>query len=211
MLPHLPAPSCRQRAALVFKRFAAAACSPELLRDVIVSLHEVTLSTLHSFTAWLGRHGEHMQRLTARLLCDDVEDPDWPAALASCLAAAGTAGQLEQLTVAGSISSTEWLAAMRSLRICSITNTGEQALRVSAAISGLTALQWLELGADSVHLLPQIRLPFSISRLELSSGGEYMPPQASWDGERTPRCSTCRQCLNGNRTTPFSSACRATD
>ena len=148
---------------------------------------------LHSLTAWLGQHGRHVRRLAADVPYDDGTDPGWEAALASCLTAAGTAVQLEQLALQGYIHGTEWLAAMRSLRRCSVVNDEDDELRMSAAISGLTALEHLDLGADPIQLLPHIRLPSSITQSELSSSGDDMPPQASWAGEHMLHCSKCRQ------------------
>jgi hypothetical protein len=104
----------RQRLALLSKRLAAAACSPELLRDVDVGVLD-SLALLRSLTAWLARHGLHVRRLECNF--DPVlSDSDAAVAIASCLATAGAAGQLEQLNLYSSFGSMEWLAAVRSLR-----------------------------------------------------------------------------------------------
>lgn len=55
--------------------------------------------------------------------------------------------QLERLELEGSFGSTEWLAAVRSLRHLKIEDSDDSLLPVSPAISGLTALHSLHLEA----------------------------------------------------------------
>ncbi|PRW21009.1 small GTP-binding [Chlorella sorokiniana] len=165
----------RQRAALACRRFAAAARAPQLLREVNVHIGS-DLPKLHSLTAWLTRHGSHVRRLTGYVASDD--DPDWNAAAASCLAAVGTAGQLDELNLEGILDSTEWLAAMRSLQRCRLVNDENGELRVSAALGGLTALESLDLQGEPIKLLPA-RLPASITYLHLCDSSDNMPQQVA--------------------------------
>lgn len=89
-------PTCRQRAALVSKRFRELCCSPELLQEVETP-YVRSLAALQSFLPWLARHGQHVRRL--HLSTDPApgaEEGSWAAALASFLAVAGAAGQLTE-------------------------------------------------------------------------------------------------------------------
>ncbi len=176
---------------LVSKRFAAAACSPELLRDVFVE--EITsLPALRSLTAWLARHGQHARQLT----CQDFEcdHPAWPAAVAACLTAASAAGQLEELAFEADIRSTEWLAALPLLQYCSVRSNAGAELLVSPAISGLTALRSLELFGCPIVLDPDTRLPTTITKLDLIDSNESMPPQAS---VVRVKLTTAQHCIRG--------------
>lgn len=166
-LPHRLGP-----AALVCTRFAAAACSPELLRDL--DLGTVNgLPAVRSLTAWLGRHSQQLRRL--KLSCWSEAD-----AVASCLAAAGAAGQLVELDDGSHIASTEWLGAMSSLRrltLNAIRGVGEE-LPISPAISALTALESLHLVGCGVSFQPGARLPACITRIKLENLGALFEEQA---------------------------------
>ena len=105
---------CRLEAALACRRFAAAACDPELLREVDAGQLE-GLWALRSLAAWLVRHGRHVRRLSLACYAEHLL-ADCAAALASCLVAADAAGKLEQVKVSGRVGSTEWVAALRSLQ-----------------------------------------------------------------------------------------------
>lgn len=81
------------------KRFAALACSPELLQAVEADV--IDSSDAHSLTAWLTRHRQHVRRLHIGIDPEAFKE-DEPAAVA-CLAVAGTAGGLAALEVQGCI------------------------------------------------------------------------------------------------------------
>ena len=76
------------------KRFAALACSPELLQHVDTDV--MGSSAAHSPTAWLTRHRQHVHSLSFGIDEDTFEEDK--SALVACLAAAGTAGGPEALT-----------------------------------------------------------------------------------------------------------------
>ena len=167
---------CRQRLALVSKRFAAAACSPELLREVDVGVVE-GLQAMRSLTAWLARYSQHVRQLCIIAVGEELKDSDGVTAIASCVATAGAAGQLEQLELEGSFGSTEWLAAVRSLRHLGIVDSDHGLLPVSPAISGLTVLNSLDLRGELQ--LADTRLPGCITRLVVGDLSDEMPQQVS--------------------------------
>ena len=162
------------------KRFAALCCSPELLREVHAGAD--SLSALRLLTAWLAQHRLHVQRLyltcpsgRARLRLPPAEASTFEAALTACLMTVGTTGQLLELSVRG-MGSAEWLAAMPSLRHLELCPYGT-ALHIPPAISTLTALNSLQLGADT-SFEPGVRLPLSITFLQLQHYGcDLLPEQ----------------------------------
>ena len=168
LCPSLPSGPvhCRQLAALVCKRFAAAACSPELLREVQLLVCD-DVPVLWSLAAWLARHGRHVRKLCLK----DEEDLDedcgsMVSAVATCLATVGAAGQLVELEVVMCRPvHTEWLAAARSLQRLSLHGFP---LHISPAIAGLTALQSLQLKGE-LQFAASARLPASVTRLVLSN------------------------------------------
>lgn len=196
--------SRRQQAALASRRFAALCNSHELLRELhFPAIWE--LRALHSLTAWLARHGRHAQQLSFTADRDEenegvviVDESGMAEAVASCLAAAGTAGQLSELSVRlyGQPLHTEWLSAMRSLR--RLTLGGDNTLHISPAISGLTALQSLQINADALRFGAGSRLPAAITRLQLELGYEHlhdMPEQARcWFGAHWRACPKNPSC-----------------
>lgn len=162
---------CRQRAALVCKRFAAAACSPELLQEVDVGeVKEV--AALHSLSAWLARRGRHMQRLLLSAQPHSLPaGPDsFEAALTGCLhAAASSAARLVRLTAGRMVTSTGWLAGLPSLQQLELQGSvWSTPLHLSPAISGLAALGSLHL--DGMIIIDHgLRLPTTITQLHLAS------------------------------------------
>ena len=122
-----------------------------------------------SLTAWLARHGQHLQRL--QIACSSY-NPANMAAVAACLETAGTAGQLVELSTGIGICSTEWLAAMPSLRRLKLSapvwSYDWGFLQISPAINGLTALEHLDLEHSAFELEAGVRLPASITRVKLS-------------------------------------------
>jgi hypothetical protein len=159
----------RLKVALVCRRFAAAASSPELVRHVQVE-NEHSIPALNSLAAWLAWHGPHVRSLQLtfssatfyRAGGGNADGLAW--ATATCLALAGASGQLQQLTFEALRSvHTGWLCTMRSLRRLRLQGN---TVHLSPAVAGLTALQSLEL-AGSVRLAVGARLPGSITRLLL--------------------------------------------
>lgn len=147
---------------------------------------------LRSLTAWLAQHARHVRSLS----CLFGASPDIVAAVTSCLAVAGAAGQVEELTVEGSIGSTEWLAALRSLRHLALDDTQGGELCLSPAIGMLTALCSLKLSGDSASVAADARLPASITRLELVVGEGDMPAQARFSSVFWPCPYRCCLCCN---------------
>ena len=163
--------------ALVCKRFAALACSPPLLQHLQLP-RVVGLPALQSLAAWLSRHGRHARMLEFDGWAGDGAAAD--SAVATCLAAVGAAGQLTKLQAVSS-GATDWLAAMRSVRHLKLLSyTG---VHVSATIAGVSTLQSLTLGGNSVRSPDGVRLPTSITRLFVEDGRSgRMPPQARRGG-----------------------------
>lgn len=188
LAPATSLPRCRLRSAgLVSKRFAALSCSPELLRSVDVG-RLIGVSAVQSLTAWLARHGKHVRELSFdcydpyfghRLWDVHEEEAVTEAAVAACMTAAGTAGQLADLAASG-IRSTDWLSALRSLRqLCLSSDSISVPLRISPAISSLTALTSLSLYGDPIAFEAGAQLPASIEELCLSDSKEGIDEQAS--------------------------------
>lgn len=158
--------------ALVSRRFAAAACSPELLREVEVWSLD-TLPLLRSFLAWLLRHGHHVRRLS--MDCDPEEEGEEEdeeeiaaAAIAACMPAVGAAGQLQQLELHAP-GGTAWLAAMPSLRRLQLYSWQWDApLTISPSISALTNLESLTAEGSNTEFADSVQLPPSITHLHLS-------------------------------------------
>ncbi len=166
---------------LACKRFAAAALSPELLREMDVEL--MSLPAVRSFAAFLARHGQQLQRL--KLHCDDETEEGGAAAAAAvtaCLSFAGAGRQLVELRVSGRICSTEWLVAMPLLRRLELQSWDEGSrLHVSSAIRSLSALSVLQLSGN-LSFPAGKRLPPSLKWLSLESDGSAaLPKQASGD------------------------------
>lgn len=184
------------------RRFAGLvwACIPDLKRKVEVNGLK-SLPALQALRAWLLRHGRHLRKL--RMLVHRMEQaPEQDvstvaAAVVACLEAAGEAGGLEKLTAISSIGlpGNEWLATLSSLRKLKLNIEGS----VSPAINGLTRLHSLQLVGFPLDLQPGVRLPPSITQLEIHDYGGYSPPwQASAQRKRaaqvrsatrTPPCS----------------------
>ena len=153
------------------KRFAAAACNPELLRDVKPHVDDDDVPVLLSLAAWLARHGRHVRKLSlVDCAAFGAVGSSMATALATCLAAVCSAGQLVELE-AGMCRTfhTEWLAVARSLQRLSLDGCP---LHISPAIAGLTALQSLQLNGE-LQFAAGARLPASISRLVVSSCSFY--------------------------------------
>ncbi len=163
------------------KRFAAAACIPELLRQVSFEYGE-NLAPLQSLAAWLARHGQHVRTLalwdaTADDLAANAVNASVASAVTTCLTAAFAPGRLEVLEADMKLlAHTDWLAPARSLR--DLTLTGRP-LHVSPAIAGLTALQSLEL-RGRLQYAAGFQFPTSLTRLSLAQDDLHeMPPQVS--------------------------------
>ena len=164
---------------LACKAFAAAARSPELLREVDVVL--ANLPALRSFAAFLARHGQQLQRLAIN--CEDGTaegEVAAAAAVTACLMAVGAGGQLAELSARGCIRSTDWLAAMPSLRQLQLeAQPHSPHLLVSPAVSALTSLSVLRLSGD-LRLQAITHLPPSLEWLAVElDGSAGLPDQAS--------------------------------
>lgn len=123
---------------------------------------------MQSLTAWLAQHSQHLRRLQIPFLPNDQSSG---AAVAACLEMVGAAGQLVELSMGRGILSTQWLAALRSLRRLKLKAPWwptSEFLHISPAIHGLTALEHLELKGSFFQLGAGVRLPASITRVELS-------------------------------------------
>ena len=192
---------CRQRAALACRRFAAVCCSPQLLREVRVEYPFPF--ELHSLLAWLVRHGRHVRKLALKDGSGGEPESTIDVAVASCLAVAGAAGQLEELSlVYFSELHTEWLPALWSLRRLSLSGSR---LRISAAIGGLSALGSLELCSDNIMFTAGARLPPTITRLHVEAGNdEEMPEQVSGTWLFAAVCCWCvtERMFRGGRCSP---------
>lgn len=174
--PTPPLPLHRLRLVLVCRRFAAAVCSPQLLRDVDAGqLGKVR--ALRAFTGWLLRHSAHVQRLNFSCYFNPclsaVEEASTAATVYACLEAVGRGGQLTELGI-GRPPGTGWLAAMPSLRQLAIAAEGYARLQLSAAISGLTALSRLHLDGET-SCEAGMQLPASITQVHLSRSGSLRP------------------------------------
>ena len=192
---------CRQQLALVSKRFAAAVCSPELLREVDV---RPRLTGMASFVRWLMRHRQHIWQLKcapSRKVLGGERGPITEA-LDSCLPALGAAGQLQELELTDWWGGMEWLASMRSLRRLVFHSRRQQPVS-PAALTGLTRLEELLL-LTAARFEPELRLPPSITWLELMRGRAAMPQQVC-DCPAWHVCSACCQCRSLRcRSTPQS-------
>ncbi len=167
-------------ASLACKRFAAAACSPELLRQMDVG-ELPNLPAVRSLAAFLARHGRHLQRLI--VCCEDGTgegEAIAAGAVTACLMTAGAGGQMAELTAIGCIRSSDWLAAMPSLRRLHLeARPLETDLHVSPEISSLTALSSLALEGDSI-IPAGTRLPASLECVTLQwDCSDSFPEQAS--------------------------------
>ena len=159
--------TCRQTTALVSKRFAALACSPELLRQLNVRVRG--LDGLASFLAFVSRHGGHVQQLKFSAVRKPAEATSATAAAATaCLAAAGAAGQLTALEVHGIVPATHWLASMRALGSLCLHPFSGIGQPTTAALGMLTALQELQLFGSAASLEPGVQLPSSITWLHIA-------------------------------------------
>lgn len=152
-----PPPTCRQQATLACRRFAALARSPLLLRKVEVWAY--SLAAMRSLLAWMVRHSRHIRRLTFLGYVGDDEDAGiCAAAVATCLAAASAAGQLEELTARSLMLHTKWLPLVRALRRLSLT------------------AEALEVDSSDISFAAGARLPASITCLAvLSDENTEMP------------------------------------
>ncbi len=163
-----------------------------------------SLPALRSFTGFLARHGQQLQRLAIK--CNDgTAEGEFAAAAdaAICLSMAGAGGQLMELSASGHICSTEWLLTMPALRRLQLqSGLNNSPLHISPAISALKALSVLEL-SGKLSFPAATRLPPSLERVTLHDDpSESFPHQASlgkWHRrggvDSSPKCVTCSRIL----------------
>lgn len=173
---------CRHHAALVSRRWYAAAHVPDVLRSI--SSYGSTPARLPSLAAWLLRHGRHMQSFG--LFChkgnSDAGLFAWE--LSACLGALATASSLQQLRVhfncAGTaLRITSWCAALRQLQQIDLT-ASSSFLRISSSLAGLVAVTRLELSGDAIIVGAEAQLPPNVEQLQLKdSESEALPQQVS--------------------------------
>ena len=147
------------------------------------------LPAVRSLAAWLERHSAHLRRLN--LPGSFFHDEPALAAIPACLAAAA---QLEELSFGSrSLDSTEWLAALCSLRRLELsTGQFDESLHIAPAINALTALETLRLGGN-FKLGAGARLPAGLTRLMLSC--QDPPDEEEVSGGVRLRCSVLRELL----------------
>lgn len=178
------APSCcRHRAALVSRRWNAAAHSPTALQQPIKG---PAGRRLPSLTAWLWRHGRQVRslNLSSYVSGDDVTPYTWE--LASCLAvcALTAAESLRQLTIylagGGTLCIATWCVALRQLGSLSVSSSSMGEVRISCNLSSLTALTQLAVEGKTVTIDDLVQLPPAVERLRFSdSTSTALPHQAS--------------------------------
>ncbi|KAI7836518.1 hypothetical protein COHA_009619 [Chlorella ohadii] len=171
----------RHRAALVSRRWLAAAHAPAVLRSV--SCCGPSLVQLQSLAAWLLRHGRHVRCL--ELACDPAEDVfaacHWE--LGACLGVLAAAGSMQQLKLAVRVDSvdiselhiTSWCTALRQLRELELRSIIGRLL-ISSSLAGLSAVTWLWLAGDPIELGPAVQLPPNVEELRLGNIGNEEPP-----------------------------------
>lgn len=178
---------CRHTAALVSRRWHAAAHSPQLLADVLCP--NADSRRLESLTAWLPRHGQHVRSLDLSCHPEDGESGPVTWQLAGCLQAfAAVAGSLERLSLSAQsepgLCVTPWAAALRRLVRLSLW-ADPCTLRICSSLSGLTALTALTLSGTPVKIDAAVQLPPNVELLWfIDRQGEELPPQVRLWGAR---------------------------
>jgi len=136
-----------------------------------------SVSATDSFAVWMMRHGRHVR--TLKWAADDKAAVNQPvdifaSALARCLKVVGLASPLADLAISiqsdgGLHLRTDCLRTLHSLPRLRLV--AESTANISKALSGLTALQSLEVRGPVLHLPVDTRLPPTITRLWV--GGDY--------------------------------------
>lgn len=176
-------------AALVSRRWHAAVHSPQVLATVACQFAAV--DQLESLTAWLQRHGQHVQTLA--LMCTPSADNVVPCMwqLAECMAALAAAGQPQILGVGGGggtdLCVTSWGTALRQLHSLDLECSGAT-LRICSSLSGLTALSSMSLWGQKVVVDAAAQLPPNVERMCFEDRqSDALPHQVS-------QCSSIHAC-----------------
>ena len=159
----------RHRAALVSRRWHAAAHAPGLLQSPIWCYSSTHLPSL---TAWLLRHGRHVRSLNIDCYPprDQLTMVAWELAgcLTACAATAARSLQRLSLRLAdgGTLCVASWCAVLRQLRSLEL-EASSYTLQISSSLAGLTAVTQLRLQGRTVSLGAGVQLPPAVERLEL--------------------------------------------
>ncbi|PRW45179.1 lactation elevated 1 [Chlorella sorokiniana] len=178
--------------AFVCKRLRQLCLAPELLRSVQLAVWgPAALPRGCSLQRFLEQHGQHVRRLTLQLQLQDPQEEAFfrimpeshaqlGAAVAGCLAAcaaasSGGGGGLEELVLSPSTDMSQadaeqWLPHLPRLQVLWMGRETD-ALALPAAISRLTALCELGLRGLAFPNCDAIRLPPSLTRLQVSGEG----------------------------------------
>ena len=172
------------------RRLRSLAHSPQLVHSIDVAFGRTNaLSRLRAFCSWLLQHAAgavrhlavtlHRGKLSgSKLSAEDAAEA--AALLAGLVAACGAAGGLEELRLKLNIPFrfSSLMAALRHLKRLDVHI--DHAVQVSASLVPLTAMQELSLNGWPLRLLPEARLPASVTKLQLSGdGSEALPPQVT--------------------------------
>ena len=165
------------------RRLRSLAHSPQLVHSIDVAFWRTNaLSRLRAFCSWLLQHAAGAVRHLAvtlhpgKLSAEDAAEA--AALLAGLVAACGAAGGLEELRVAvdAPFTFSSFPATLRHLKRLDVDICGP--VQVSASLAPLTTLQELSLAGWPLRLLPEARLPASVTKLQLSGDAcEALPPQ----------------------------------
>ncbi|PRW56545.1 leucine-rich repeat SHOC-2-like [Chlorella sorokiniana] len=159
--------------ALVSKRFHSLTCSPELLRELNISIwgKAAAAPRLEALRSWLLRHTSSMGSLELMLGCHSIERTPL---LDGCMAAAISGGAVQHVSLelydkyhAEGVPYTlgSWAASAASLRRLAVSNDWEMCL--AFPLDSLSQLEHLELSASSFTVSPAARLPPNLARLEV--------------------------------------------
>lgn len=175
-----PALACRHRAALVSRRWHAAAHVPETLRRVSASYFP-SLTHLQSLSAWLRRHGRHVRCF--ELSCFPPSSEAQPCAweLAACLGLLSREAPLRKLSLrfggtGTGLVVTSWCVALRQLRSLDLQTSQPNSLRICSSLAGLAALTRLALMGAAVLVDAAAELPPNVEWLKLSDSSSAALP-----------------------------------
>lgn len=176
---------------LACKRLRQLCLAPELLRSIqLAAWGPDALPRAQSLQRFLERHARHVRHLTLHLQLQDPQEElpfaigpeplgELDAAVACCLvacAAASSSGAgLEELVLAHATDMSltdaeQWLPRLTRLQVLWMGRETE-ALALPAHLSRLTALRELGLRAMAFPSYDEVRLPTSLTRLQVTGEG----------------------------------------